>query len=94
MELSWNRNVTVRVGVRRQRDSPGAGHREARRRGVDLAAQIRAAQREIAGDLAHRFLVYRQIADAELEIVSRHVERAVTARRRTRRGPTAASVDT
>ena len=40
------------VGLRRQRDAAGAGQREARRRGVHVAAQFVAAQRERAGDLA------------------------------------------
>src|SRR5256885_12683048 len=36
------------LGLRRQRDVAGAGERQARRRGVDLSARIRAPQRERA----------------------------------------------
>ena len=47
-ELSWKRNVSSASRLRRQRDAAGAGDREARRRGVDFAAQLLAAQRQRA----------------------------------------------
>ena len=43
------------VALRIEGDPPGAGHRQPRRRRVDLAAQVRAPQRELAGDLADGF---------------------------------------
>ena len=73
--------ANLRVALRIEGDPPGAGHRQPRRRRVDLAAQVRAPERKLAGDLAHGFAGHRQIADAEPVIVTRLVERAVPARR-------------
>ena len=59
------------VGLRRQRDAAGAGEREPRRGGVDLAAELVAAKRQRAGDLADAFLADGQIVDAEPHVVAR-----------------------
>ena len=69
----------LRVGLRRQRDAPRAGDRQARRRGVDVAAQLLAAERQRAGDLADAFFGDEQIVDAEPDVVARRVERAAAA---------------
>ena len=71
----------LRVGLRRQRDAARAGERQPRRRGVDLAAQLVAAQRERAGDLPDAFFADEQIVDAEPDVVARRVERAAAAGR-------------
>ncbi len=72
------------IGFRRQRDVAGAGERQARRRGVDLPAQIRAAQGERAVHLADALLADEQIVDTEAEVVARRVERAAAGRRHVR----------
>ena len=54
----------LRVRLRRQRDPSGAVHRKARRHGSHVAAQLLAAQRQRAGDLADAFLADEQSAGA------------------------------
>ena len=78
-ELSWKRKVISASDCRRERDAAGAGHREPRRRHVDLAADLLAAKRERAGDLADAFLGDEQIVDAEPHVVPRLVEGAAAA---------------
>ena len=69
------------VGLRGERDAAGAGDRQARRRDVDFAAQLVAAERERPADLPDRFARHRQIVDPELDVVARRLERAAAAGR-------------
>ena len=57
-------------------DAPRAGHRQTRRRRLELDRHGLAAHVEPARDLADAFVGDEQVADAAAKLVARHVERA------------------
>ena len=70
----------VGVGFRCQRNPAGAGHREPRRRHIQIAAQFLASDGKCAGDLTDGLTAHGQIRDPESDVVPRHVERAAAGR--------------
>ena len=66
----------LRVHLRRQRDAARAGDHETGRGRFHLQRQQLAAQRQPAVQLADAFVAGEQVVDAQLDVVSRLVERA------------------
>ncbi len=65
------------VGLRRERDAAGRRERKTRRGGVEVAAELVAAERQRAGHLSDGFVADGEIIHADLEVVAWHLEGAV-----------------
>ena len=81
------------VGLRRERDPPGACHRKARRRGIHFSAELVAAKGQRAGDLPDTLGLHDEIVDSKLHVVLRLVEGSVARGREVDRAVWRAAAD-